>query len=174
ARTIEAICPDLAKAPAVLSVGDVHVENFGTWRDAEGRLVWGINDFDETAEIAYPFDLVRLATSATLAPSRSLTAREIASAILEGYRRGLSAPRATLLDEDEAWARPLIVCSDRARKRFWREAHGYPAAKPPREVARHLKRCLPPDSGKAHFASRVAGGGSLGRPRYVAIADWRG
>ncbi len=64
ARRIETVCPELAGAPAVLSVGDLHVENFGTWRDAEGRLVWGINDFDEAAEIPYPFDLVRLATSA--------------------------------------------------------------------------------------------------------------
>jgi uncharacterized protein (DUF2252 family) len=23
------------------------VENFGAWRDVEGRLIWGINDFDE-------------------------------------------------------------------------------------------------------------------------------
>src|ERR1700761_8567776 len=58
AGRIGKICPDLAGAPAVLSVGDVHVENFGTWRDAEGRLVWGVNDFDEAAVIAYPFDLV--------------------------------------------------------------------------------------------------------------------
>ena len=28
-------------APQVLSVGDLHLENFGTWRDADGRLVWG-------------------------------------------------------------------------------------------------------------------------------------
>jgi hypothetical protein len=41
------LCPELTKAPTVLSVGDLHVENYGTWRDAEGRLVWGINDFDE-------------------------------------------------------------------------------------------------------------------------------
>src|SRR4051812_11903407 len=39
--------PDLA-APSVPSVGDLHVENFGTWRDGEGRLVWGVNDFDES------------------------------------------------------------------------------------------------------------------------------
>jgi uncharacterized protein (DUF2252 family) len=32
-------CPDLARAPQVLAVGDLHVENFGTWRDLEGRLV---------------------------------------------------------------------------------------------------------------------------------------
>jgi hypothetical protein len=40
-------CSDLADAPVVLAVGDLHVENFETWRDQEGRLVWGVNDFDE-------------------------------------------------------------------------------------------------------------------------------
>ena len=29
------VCPDLAKAPSVLAVGDLHIENFGTWRDEE-------------------------------------------------------------------------------------------------------------------------------------------
>ena len=41
------ICDGQRSAPVVLAVGDLHVENFGTWRDSEGRLVWGINDFDE-------------------------------------------------------------------------------------------------------------------------------
>ncbi|HYX69049.1 MAG TPA: DUF2252 family protein, partial [Terriglobales bacterium] len=27
------LCPELAAAPEVLGVGDLHVENFGTWRD---------------------------------------------------------------------------------------------------------------------------------------------
>ena len=61
------ICSDLAKAPHVLAVGDLHVENFGTWRDIEGRLVWGVNDFDEAAVLPYTIDLVRLATSTILA-----------------------------------------------------------------------------------------------------------
>jgi hypothetical protein len=30
----------------------LHVENFGTWRDTDGRLVWGVNDFDEA--FVYP------------------------------------------------------------------------------------------------------------------------
>src|SRR5579871_1748980 len=47
AETADSICPDLANAPRVLSVGDAHVENFGIWRDTDGRLVWGVNDFDE-------------------------------------------------------------------------------------------------------------------------------
>src|SRR5271169_5343237 len=53
------ICPSLDKAPKVLAVGDLHVENFGTWRDVEGRLIWGVNDFDEAAELPYTVDLVR-------------------------------------------------------------------------------------------------------------------
>lgn len=57
----------LAKAPSVLAVGDLHIENFGTWRDAEGRLCWGVNDFDEATHLAYTSDLVRLATSVYLA-----------------------------------------------------------------------------------------------------------
>src|SRR5262245_6456862 len=93
ARRIETICPELRGAPAVLAVGDVHLENFGTWRDDEGRLVWGINDFDEASVIPYAFDLVRLATSAHLAPAPGLKRREICSALLDGYRAGLAAPR---------------------------------------------------------------------------------
>src|SRR5262249_15912601 len=40
-------CPNETDAPRVLAAGDVHIENFGTWIDANGRLCWGINDFDE-------------------------------------------------------------------------------------------------------------------------------
>ncbi len=63
ASEIEALLPDLAHAPAVLAVSDAHVQNFGIWHDLEGRLVWGINDFDDAAVIPYTVDLVRLATS---------------------------------------------------------------------------------------------------------------
>src|SRR5213596_317386 len=61
------VCSDLAKAPKLLAVGDLHIENFGTWRDAEGRLIWGVNDFDEAYPMKYMTDLVRLGTSAWFA-----------------------------------------------------------------------------------------------------------
>jgi uncharacterized protein (DUF2252 family) len=72
------ICPDLAAAPRVLAVGDLHTENFGTWRDVEGRLIWGCNDFDEAYELPYALDLVRLAVSGLLGArlSRSLEASQ--------------------------------------------------------------------------------------------------
>src|SRR5215471_560685 len=83
------VCPDLAKAPEVLIVGDLHVENFGTWRDTEGRLVWGVNDFDEAWPGAYAVDLVRLVTSAYLAINDqhlSVSRKEAREAIESGYR----------------------------------------------------------------------------------------
>jgi uncharacterized protein (DUF2252 family) len=57
------ICAELCNAPQVLAVGDLHVNSFGTWRDVEGRLCWGVDDFDESYWLPYTNDLVRLAAS---------------------------------------------------------------------------------------------------------------
>ncbi|MCR6630597.1 MAG: DUF2252 domain-containing protein [Magnetospirillum sp.] len=66
-RWDELVPEPVRQAPAILSVGDLHLENFGTWRDGEGRLVWGINDFDEAHTFPVTLDLVRLAASILLA-----------------------------------------------------------------------------------------------------------
>ncbi len=175
AKRIRELCPALKDAPKVLSVGDTHTENFGTWRDAEGRLVWGVNDFDEAAVIPYPFDLVRLAVSVRLAPKSDVgDHKSAAEAILLGYREGLSEPRPILLDEQETWMRPYVACSDEDRRKFWKEANNYPNANPPAAVAQALMKALPPGAVLLRLASRVKGGGSLGRPRFIAIAKWRG
>src|SRR5581483_7821637 len=84
------ICGDAAQAPKALAVGDLHVENFGTWRDIEGRLIWGINDFDEAWPLPYTNDLIRLATSALLA-EMTVAAKAGTQAILEGYAAGVEA-----------------------------------------------------------------------------------
>src|ERR1700733_6813573 len=86
------ICPERAATPKLRAVGDLHIENFGTWRDAEGRLVWGINDFDEVYSMPYSMDLVRLATSAHAAIAEehlAMRPRDASDAILEGYRDAL-------------------------------------------------------------------------------------
>jgi hypothetical protein len=174
ARKIETWCPQVSGGPEVLAVGDLHTENFGTWRDGEGRLVWGINDFDEAAVMPYPLDLVRLATSAVLAPDRLLSPREAASAILAGYRKGLANPRPTLLDEQEVWMRPFVACTDDDRNKFWKEVGKYPVAKPPKKVVAGFEESLPGGARKPRFSTCVKGGGSLGRPRFVVVAAWCG
>src|SRR5262245_51376355 len=85
AQIIPQALPNLAAAPRVLAVGDLHVENFGTWIDGEARLVWGVNDFDECAKLPCAYDLVRLATSAHLAQSAGALGRaEPARSVLAG------------------------------------------------------------------------------------------
>src|SRR5437867_6670771 len=110
AQTWREIVEDSGRAPLVLAVGDLHVENFGTWRDADGRLVWGVNDFDEAAQMPYVLDLLRLAASALLANAgRGTSTAEMCAAVLEGYAQGLRSPRPIVLDRDWAWLRELLV-----------------------------------------------------------------
>jgi hypothetical protein len=172
ARTIEALCPAIAAAPQVLCIGDIHVENYGTWRDADARLVWGINDFDEAAVMPYTYDLLRLTTSAILAPAMLLPVADVSAAILSGYRRGLATPRAVLLDGDAGWLRSYADATTKSNGEFWQEVHGYPDAKPPTHVKKYLKATLPKGAQVERFASRSKGGGSLGRPRFLVIATW--
>ena len=174
ARKIGDWCPELMDAPRVLSIGDLHLENFGTWRDADGRLVWGINDFDEAAVMPNVLDLVRLATSIQLAPRLGVRNPAVAEALLRGYRAGLAEPQPALLDEGETWLRPYAADTAQKSEKFWKEVAEYPKARPPRKVASALVASLPKDAEGIRLHSRVAGGGSLGRPRYVAVAFWRG
>ncbi len=47
--------------------GDAHVRNLGAFAAPDGRLVFDINDFDETTRGPFEWDMKRLATSLTLA-----------------------------------------------------------------------------------------------------------
>jgi uncharacterized protein (DUF2252 family) len=46
--------------------GDLHAENFGTYMDADGRLVFNVNDFDEAYVGPFTWDLKRFAASVAL------------------------------------------------------------------------------------------------------------
>jgi hypothetical protein len=112
-----ASCPDVMSAPRVLAVGDLHVENFGTWRDADGRLCWGVNDFDEADELPYTNDLVRLAASARFArKSGALNVKTAVAcqAILDGYRSALSvAGTPFVLEEHHPELRLMATVTER-------------------------------------------------------------
>jgi hypothetical protein len=174
------LCKELGRAPQVLAVGDLHVENFGTWRDAEGRLVWGINDFDETWRLPYVHDLVRLATSAHLAIDGGhlqITAKEACESLLGGYREGLEAGgRPFVLAEHSKALREMATARLADPHKFWEKLDRLPDWKgevPPR-AAKALASLLPRPDLPRRVVHRVAGLGSLGRQRFVAIADWQG
>src|SRR5206468_11832612 len=87
------VCKDLTRAPKVLAVGDLHVDSFGTWRDVEGRLCWGVDDFDDSYVLPYTNDLVRLASSAKIARKLGLLSvknRLASEIILDAYEKCLS------------------------------------------------------------------------------------
>jgi hypothetical protein len=177
AETILQICSGLGDAPSVLAVGDIHLENYGVWRDREGRLVWGVNDFDEAADMPYTVDLVRLATSAMLSrPARRTQRKIICSSILMGYREGLHEPRPFVLDEEHSWLRALLAVSEDERARFWKKIDKLQKeTRVPARYRKPIEREMPgADARIEKFARRAAGTGSLGRPRWVGVADWRG
>jgi hypothetical protein len=174
------VCADLNHAPRVLAVGDLHLENFGTWRDVEGRLVWGVNDFDEAARMPYTIDLVRLAASALLAIEEgnlALKARAACEAICQGYEDCMQAGgRPFILEEEHRWLRELSTGVLRDPVTFWGKICGLlPATgKVPRSARRALERLLPRPNRHYQLLRRRSGLGSLGRVRLVAIADWQG
>lgn len=175
-----AACPEAADAPAVLAVGDLHVENFGTWRDREGRLIWGINDFDEACQLPYTNDLTRLAVSARLAADKynvPVKLSEICDAILSGYLKGLTqGGRPFVLAESHAWLRELATKVQHDPAQFWARLLALPgaAASLPAAARRIVETLLPAPGLSFRVSRRVAGMGSLGRPRWVALADWGG
>jgi hypothetical protein len=175
AETILNVCPDLAGAPEVLAIGDAHLENYGTWRDVDGRLAWGVNDFDEAAPMPYVLDLVRLAASALLAGARRhVTAENICARILEGYADGLRNPRPIVLDRDYGWLREKVIVSEKARAKFWKKIAEAKERSPPARYRRALTTAMPEPGLALRIVPRSAGSGSLGRPRWVASAEWRG
>ena len=174
ARRMDDFAPYLADGVQVPSVGDAHIENWGTWRDAEGRLVWGVNDFDEAAILPYTYDLLRLATSARLAPGLPGTNRERAAAILSGYRAGLKNPGPRLVDDETPWMLALVNRPAAKTGAFRKALSTLRPAQLPASLSVALNSNLPDGTTDITFGTWQRGGGSLGRPRYVAVGTWKG
>jgi uncharacterized protein DUF2252 len=173
-------CPEVAGAPSVLAIGDLHIESFGTWRDAEGRLAWGVDDFDEAYSLPYTSDLLRLATSVRIAISGgqlSLSNKEACEAILGGYRHGFTKRGCSFVcAEEDDWLNRLGLSELRKPVSFWSKMKGLPTVVnlKSRSARRVLVQSFPEPALPYRVVTRVSGLGSLGRQRYVALAEWHG
>jgi len=195
-------------------VGDIHTENYGTYRALDGRIRYDINDFDETTEGTFGSDCKRAASSlflAAYAADRSLSeATDICSAFVAGYidaivgfaRRG-NAGRFGYDDAhpppSEAIGRLIRSVEQATRTDFIKRVTLIRKGR--RSLARgprlfdlkpaHLRQArrlledyrarIGEDVEKKSdffdaldFAGRVAGCGSLGRFRYVALLEGEG
>lgn len=73
--------------------GDAHVSNLGAFEGLDGRLIFDINDFDETIAGPFEWDVKRMATSLILAGrgagAKNTHCQEAAAVFLENYRSSI-------------------------------------------------------------------------------------
>ncbi|MBX9686352.1 MAG: DUF2252 domain-containing protein [Candidatus Obscuribacterales bacterium] len=177
-------CPELQKSPKVNSIGDLHIDNFGTWLDKKGRLNWGVNDFDEAFPLPYTNDLVRLLTSANMLKAQGklkIGLKDAAEQILDGYKQSLKdGGKGFVLSDGEGNGKLAKIAESQMPKadEFWlklkRQISPRLESELPSDAARVLRSNLPSPELEAEFGQRQAGVGSLGRQRYVAIGEFQG
>ena len=123
---------DLAHTPAsgitVQACGDAHLSNFGFFASPERRLVFDVNDFDETLPAPWEWDIKRLAASLEVAGRDNgfsgKQRRQIVLAAVSNYRRAMRdfASMGNLdvwyarADADEVRARVEAQVGQRRRK----------------------------------------------------------
>lgn len=119
---------DLDRTPrsglTVQLCGDAHLSNFGLFASAERRLVFDINDFDETHPGPFEWDVKRLVTSFEVAGRHrgfsDADRRAIVLAAARSYRERMrEAARSTVLD---AWYDHLDAAAVQAWLRDEQEA----------------------------------------------------
>jgi hypothetical protein len=174
------ICADLRHAPKVIAVGDLHVNSFGTWRDSEGRLAWGVDDFDESYPLPYTNDLVRMAASVKIVNDLgdlNISLKKGCEIILQGYEEALKAGGCPIvLAEHETTLERLGIEAIKPPEDFWEKLNQRPVVRHglPRDAKQVLEKALPDRNLEYKIVLRRAGMGSLGQQRFVAIAHWEG
>ncbi len=167
-------------------VGDLHLENFGTFRTARG-VALQVNDFDECFEGPWCFDVVRLLTSTLLArPDLGCTGLEVfglAEQVLEGHAAGVAGTMSRL---PPALAAVVVAAAANSDAKFLAKRLATPERlvrdeKMPPAPASKLplaKRAVatwaaatkqPGPISVLDLTRRVAGTGSLGVERLVAL-----
>ena len=127
---------DLADAPRtgldVQLCGDAHLSNFGAFAAPDRRLVFSINDFDETLPGPFEWDVKRLVASFAVAGrDRGFNAKQrqsINRAVTRSYREAIRAFAAmsnlelwySRIDVDEIAALAARQGTEKQRKRFER------------------------------------------------------
>jgi uncharacterized protein (DUF2252 family) len=125
---------DLARVPntglEVQLGGDAHVLNFGVFASPERRLLFDMNDFDETLRGPFEWDLKRLVASLVLAcRERGFSESVAEKAVLEAIRSYRArVEEYTKLCEIEIWyarvaAEDLMAAMPRDEGKHWCQGH---------------------------------------------------
>jgi hypothetical protein len=158
--------PEVFDRTAVPLVGDLHVENYGTWRDRAQVRRWGVNDLDELARGSWLLDLVRLATSAVLAPHVKVGDHEICDTVLSSW---YAATPSSAVDLSQAPHLALLVPELADHDRFYADlAVGQEIPDLPAAVVAAAERVAEP-GWRPTWHVHEAGTGSLGHRRRVGV-----
>src|SRR5688572_7962362 len=79
------------RCSAIWIHGDLHVENFGTYLNSDGRLVFDINDFDEAYVGRFTWDLQRFAASLALVAWQKALPEDAIRKLIARYARSYLA-----------------------------------------------------------------------------------
>lgn len=192
----------LDTAPLAWCCGDLHLENFGSYKGDNRLTYFDLNDFDEAALVPAPADVTRLLTSIHLAADRLERSPEDAAALgqrfLDAYYATLATGRpgwieratadgliAVLLRGLKRRSRGDLLDAKTRRKKGGRKllfdgVRALPATDEEQVfVRRLLDAYAAPREDRAFYevldvGRRIAGTASLGLERYVVLVEGRG
>jgi len=89
------------RTAAVWVHGDLHVENFGTYMNSDGRLVFDVNDFDEAYIGHFSWDLRRFVASLALMGWQKALPEDVVRELVGAYLRAYLTQVNHYLGEEE-------------------------------------------------------------------------
>ncbi len=189
-------------APLVWSCGDLHLENFGSYKGDDRLAYFDLNDFDEAALAPASWDVVRMLTSLRVgAKSLGLKpgqAQTLCEAFLHSYGKALTMGKALWVEPQTAHGRVkdlfdkvrdrqrMDFLDDRTELKGKRRAlkldgeRALPASAAQRDKVMAFMQAFAPTQPHPGFykmldvARRIAGTGSLGVERYVILVQGKG
>ncbi len=190
---------DLAKVPAAWNCGDLHLENFGSYKADNGLVYFDLNDFDEALLAPCIWDLVRVVSSIRMArKSMGLKRKEtdtLCADFIATYGDTLAGGKAYWVERETATGIIGSLLSSlqgksrreqlAGRTKLKGKSHrllvdGIHAlklgSKSAEQVAKQIAAFLKNNPTAQAFkvldiARRIAGTGSLGIERYVILAE---
>ncbi|HJW02697.1 MAG TPA: DUF2252 family protein [Azospira sp.] len=192
----------LAEAPRAWVCGDLHLENFGSYKGDNRLVYFDLNDFDEGALAPCTWEILRLLTSILVAApqfgAELKQARGLARHCLAAYRQALQAGKARWIDRDGATGligdlfdslksrkrRDFVESRTelKGKRRLLRTdgKRALPVSQEDRDkVLAFMTEFAARQENPAFFAPldvarRIAGTGSLGVERYVILVEGKG
>ncbi|MFC5743132.1 DUF2252 domain-containing protein [Dyella tabacisoli] len=192
----------LSKAPPAWVCGDMHLENFGSYKGDNRLVYFDLNDFDEATLAPCTWELVRLLTSVRIGASslklKPAQAQSLCRSFLDAYTAALSNGKARWIERDTADGmvgdllhslrgrlRPPFLDSRTERKGKKRTLRtdgkkALPVTGKQRDKVTALIEQVAANEANPRFyrvldvARRIAGTGSLGVDRYVVLIEGKG